>query len=42
MQMCGSRNGYNADSDAGKHPHFTHITNESSLTSIVSNVLDSL
>jgi len=28
MRMCGCHNGYNADSDAGKHPHFTHITNE--------------
>jgi len=32
MRMCGCHNGYNADSDAGKHPHFTHITNESSLS----------
>jgi len=31
MRMCGCHNGYNADSDAGKHPHFTHVTNELSL-----------
>jgi len=26
VQMCRCHNGYNADSDTGKHPHFTHIT----------------